>query len=125
MQRGVHMSMIIYKTVITFLVVYAVIEMISKFIVTLKKRDKKEIYIFVHVKNQEDSIEFIIRTAIINYLSSYGGRIVPYIVIVDKGSEDRTEEISRKLCSDYDFVYYTTEETYEEFKREINRQVTK
>ena len=114
------MSMILYKTVITFLVVYAVIEITGKLFRILRTREKKEIYIFVHVKNQESSIEFIIRTAIINYLMSYGGRLVPYIVIVDKGSDDRTEEISRKLCDDYDFVYYTTEEKYEKFRQDIN-----
>lgn len=114
------MSIVICKTIVTFLVVYAVIEMGAKLLNALKSKDTKEIYIFVHVKNQESSIEFIIRTAIINYLSSYGGRLVPYIVIVDKGSDDRTEEISRKLCTDYDFVYYTTEENYEKFRRDIN-----
>lgn len=114
------MLMVVFKTIITFLVVYAIIEMATKIFNFFKVKDKKEIYIFVHVKNQESSIEFIIRTAIINYLSSYGGRVVPYIVIVDKGSDDRTEEISRKLCSDYDFLYYTTEENYEKFRRDIN-----
>ena len=114
------MLMVVFETIITFLVVYAIIEMATKIFNFFKVKDKKEIYIFVHVKNQESSIEFIIRTAIINYLSSYGGRVVPYIVIVDKGSDDRTEEISRKLCSDYDFLYYTTEENYEKFRRDIN-----
>ena len=114
------MLMVVFETIITFLVEYAIIEMATKIFNFFKVKDKKEIYIFVHVKNQESSIEFIIRTAIINYLSSYGGRVVPYIVIVDKGSDDRTEEISRKLCSDYDFLYYTTEENYEKFRRDIN-----
>ncbi len=116
------MSIVVYKTIITFLVVYALMEMAAKLFgfFTKEPKDGNELFIFIHVKNQENSIEYIVRCTILNYLCSYGGRTVPYIVIVDKGSTDRTGEISEKLCRDYDFLYYTTEEEYRDFKNHIS-----
>ena len=115
------MSIILFKTIATFLVIYGLIDLCTKFLslFTCSDDSKKEIFIFIHVRNQEKSLEYIIRTTIFNYLNSYGGRTVPYMVIVDRGSDDRTEEISRKLCTDYDFLYYATEEEYLNFKNEI------
>lgn len=117
------MSAVICKTLVTFLVIYALNEMISKLFKLLLNGDeeKKEIFIFIHVKNQENTIEYVVRCTIFNYLHSYGGRVVPYIVIVDKGSNDRTGEIAEKLCADYEFVYYTTEDEYIEFKNQIDQ----
>lgn len=122
MQRGVHMSSILLKTTITFLVVYAVIDIISGFLTYLFKNSscKNDVFVFIHVKNQEKTIEYIVRSTIINYLNKYGGRIVPFIVIVDKGSIDQTEDISRKLCKDFEFVYYTTYDKYINFKDYMN-----
>ena len=116
------MSIVIYKTIITFLVVYAIMEMAGKLFRFLTKKEEQgnELFIFIHVKNQENFIEYIVRCTILNYLCSYGGRTVPYIVIVDKGSTDRTGEISEKLCRDYDFLYYTTEEEYLDFKKQFS-----
>ena len=67
----------------------------------------------------EETIEYIVRCTIINYLHKYGGRTVPYIVIVDHGSTDKTKEIAQKLCDDYDFLFFTTSQQYEEFKKEM------
>lgn len=116
------MSEIFFKTIVTFLVVYALCEMISSIVKFILDDDAgNEIFIFVHVRNQEENIEYIIRCTIFNYLHNYGGRQVPYIVIVDKGSTDKTEIISRKLADDYDFVYYATEEEYNKFKKDTER----
>ena len=122
MQRGVHMLNIIIKTIITFLTIYAICSIFSSIITNVFKSESsgKDVFVFIHVKNQEESIEYIVRCTVLNYLNHYGGRVVPYVVIVDKGSEDNTEVISKKLCEDYDFVYYTTEENYEKFRRDIN-----
>lgn len=116
------MSTVIFKTLATFFIIYGIIEMFSKLLrfFKLEETDKKEIFIFIHVKNQENSLEYIIRSTIFKYLENYGGRIVPYIVVVDKGSEDRTKEICERLCKDYDFLYYATEEEYLNFKEEIS-----
>ena len=121
MQRGVYMSDIIYKTVITFLVIFAIIKMLTRLydIVFSKDTGIKEIYIFIHVKNQQENIEYIVRCTIFNYLHNYGGRRIPYIVIVDKGSEDETANIAKRLCRDYEFVFYATEEEYRKFKNDV------
>jgi len=115
------MSIIILKTIVTFLVIYALIEMSLKIFNFFlgDDRDRKEMFIFIHVKNQENNLEYVVRCTIFNYLNSYGGRVVPYIVIVDKGSDDRTREIAEKLCMDYEFLYYTSEEEYNNFKKQI------
>jgi len=109
------------KSVITFLVIYFIIETGIKLVkFFLSEKERKDIFVFIHVKNQENNIEYIVRCTILNYLHKYGGRTVPYIVIVDKGSEDNTYEIAKKLCHDYDFLYYTTSDEYENFKNELN-----
>ena len=115
------MSTVFLKTIITFFAIYGVVQFISALFSFAKDigNEKKDLFIFIHVKNQENNIEYIVRSTIFNFLNSYGGRLVPYMVIVDKGSDDRTDEISRKLCSDYDFVYYSTEEDYNRFKDDI------
>lgn len=115
---------VICKTLITFLVIYAIIKLCSEFFGFLfnEPKDKKDVFVFIRVKNKEESIEYIVRCTILNYLNKYGGRTVPYIVIVDEGSVDKTEEISRRLCNDYDFLFYTSGDEYEEFKTSINRR---
>ena len=106
----------------TFLVFYAFIDLISKTVRILFPNNKLgDIFVFIHVKNQQDNVEYIVRTTIINYLHKYGGRTVPFIVIVDKGSTDKTASIAQKLCNDYDFLYYTTYDKYIEFKEQIGR----
>ncbi len=112
---------ILVKTIITFFVIYGAIELFSKAVRSFFCLDeqKKDIFVFIHVKNQENSLEYIVRCTIMNYLHRYGGRVVPYIIIVDKGSCDKTSEISEKICNDYEFVYYTTYDEYIEFKKQI------
>ena len=113
---------ILLKSFVTLLVFVFVFKISIKIIhFFLEDKENKEIFLFIHVKNQENNIEYIIRTTIFNYLHQYGGRLVPYIVIVDKGSEDKTFEIAKKLCDDYDFVYYTTSDEFENFKKQIKQ----
>ena len=119
-QRGVDMFDVFIKSVITFLVVYSIIDIFLKLLKIFDvKNCTKEMFVFIHVKNQEESIEYIVRNTIFQYLNKFGGRQVPYVVIVDKGSEDKTSEIAKKLCDDYDFLYYTTIDKYLEFKNQI------
>ena len=110
---------VLFKTFVTFFVIYGMAEMLSKCLSHFKSGENKEIFIFIHVKNKEESLEYIVRTTIINYLAKYGGRIIPYVVVVDKGSQDSTKEISQKLANDYDFLYYATEEEYNQFINDI------
>ena len=113
------MLTVIFKTFVTFFVIYGMIAMFSRIIDSFKNFESGEVFVFIHVKNKEDSLEYIVRSTIMNYLSNYGGRIVPYIVVVDKGSQDRTEEISRHLAREFEFLYYVTEDEYRSFKNNI------
>ena len=115
------MMTVIFKTLVTFFVIYGMLEMFSKLMGFFKTSydEKKEIFIFMSVRNKEESLEYIVRSTIFDYLENYGGRIVPYIVIVDKGSTDKTKDVCMKLSRDYEFVYYASEEEYIKFKNEI------
>jgi len=110
---------ILVKTFITFLVIYAIIDIIMRFF-RFTKRGKNyngEIFAVIKVKNQENNLEGIVRSVIWDFLNKNGGTKVPYILIVDLGSEDDTNEIAQKLCQDYDFIYYADEEKYNEMKK--------
>ena len=115
------MLQVFFKTFVTFFFIYGIVEMLSKIYTMFKegKNEKREIFIFIHVKNLEHTLEYIIRSTIFDYFMKYGGRTVPNIVVVDKGSNDRTEEICKKLCKDYEFLYYASEKEYLDFKNEI------
>ncbi len=112
---------IVFKSLVTFFVIFGIIEMFSKCVKALIRpnTEKKEIFIFIHAKNLEESLEYIIRTTVFDYLLNHGGRTIPYIIVVDKGSQDRTREICQRLSRDYEFLYYTTEKEYNDFKSEI------
>lgn len=121
-QRGVDMFSVFIKSIVTFLVIYSLWDISQKILKYLFKSDvNKEMFVFIHVRNQENSIEYIVRNTIFEYLTRFGGRKIPYVVIVDKGSQDKTEEISRKLCEDFDFLYYTTFDDYLEFNKQIGK----
>ena len=102
---------ILFKTAITFLVIYALIDILTRFyrLLTPGNKQEGELFIVIKVKNQENNLECIIRSVIWTFLSRNGGTNVPNILVVDLGSEDSTSLIAQKLCDDYDFIFYTTE----------------
>lgn len=112
---------VITKTFITFLVVYALIDMVTRLVRHFFKGNehKSEIFVVIRVKNQEAHIEGVVRSVIWRFLSRSGGETIPFILIVDSGSTDATREISQKLCDDYGFIYYMTEEKYNEMKKHL------
>ena len=109
---------ILFKTAITFFVIYALIDILTRFyrFLTSENKQQGELFIVIKVKNQENNLECIIRSVIWNFLAHNGGTNVPNILIVDLGSEDSTSLIAEKLCDDYEFIFYTTEEKYNELK---------
>ena len=111
------MSDVLFKTFVTFFVIYALIDMFTKiFRFFAEERTKSEV---IRVKNQEENIEGVIRSVIWKFLSRSAGGEIPFILIVDTGSTDSTEKIARKLCDDYGFIYYMTEEKYNEMKEQL------
>lgn len=115
------MSEIILKTLITFLIIYALIDIVTRVMqwITRSETHKSELFVVVKVKNQESNLEYIVRSIIWRFLNQNGGNRVPYILIVDMGSDDGTDEIAQKLCNDYEFIYYATEDRYNEMKKQF------
>lgn len=110
---------ILIKSVVTVLVIYAVIDIVKNFIYHLvgMKSDKDEnVFIAIKVKNNEEYLEGIVRRIIWQQLKLSNGGYIPTILIVDMGSTDQTQRIALKLCDDYDFIYYTTEAEYIKIK---------
>lgn len=110
---------ILFKSVVTVLVIYALIDIFHKIIVAvfLPEAYKNEnTFVVIKVKNHEATLEGIVRTLIWKYLNLNNGGYIPDILIVDTGSDDETRLIAERLSNDYSFVFYTTEEQFEKMK---------
>lgn len=110
---------ILWKSVITVLVIYAVITIFEKIITAIfvpEPYKKQNVFIVIKVKNQGKNIEGIVRSIIWKNLKMNQGGYIPNILIVDRGSKDDTRIISEKLSDDYSFVFYITEEQFEKMK---------
>lgn len=110
---------ILFKSVITLLVIYALINIFQKILMSIFSPEpykNENVFIVIKVKNHETTIEGVVRTIIWRYLKTEQGGCIPNILIVDTGSEDDTKIIAEKLSKDYSFVYYTTEEDFEKMK---------
>ena len=113
------MFSVFVKTIITFLVVYAVIDIVIRLINTTvfsTPHGDEDVFVILRVRNQEEQLEGIVRTIIWKNLNLTNGGYIPNIVIVDMGSDDCTRLIGERLSEDYSFIYYTTYEEYESFK---------
>ncbi len=116
---------ILFKAVITVLVIYAVIDIASRLIgaiISPEPYKNKDAFVVIKVKNQENNIEGVVRAVIWENLKLSRGGYVPGILIVDKGSEDETRNIAERLCSQYSFIFYTTEEQFENMKNAFEKQ---
>lgn len=71
--------------------------------------------IVVTVRNQQDSVEGILRSIVWNSLNNNSDRCVPNILVVDMGSTDDTRIILDKLAEEYQFIAVTDKEGYSEF----------
>jgi len=110
---------ILWQAVITVLVIYAVINILTNIIITLfnpEPYNSKDAFVVIKVKNQGKNIEGIIRGVIWQNLKLSKGGYVPNILIVDMGSDDDTEIITQKLSEQYSFIFYTTEEQFDKMK---------
>ncbi len=110
---------VIIKCVLTFLVIYGFVNLIRDlfdFFLTEKNNNPTDTIIVIKVKNSAETLEGAVRSVILKALKHTYSPIVPDILIVDLGSEDETSIIAKKLCEDYPFIYYTTEELYNKAK---------
>ena len=116
---------ILLKSVVTVLVIYAIIDIVKNFIfyfAGIKRYGDNNAFIAIKVKNNDEELEGVVRRIIWQELKLTNGGYVPTILIVDMGSTDDTQKIALKLCDDYDFIYYTTEDEYIKIKENNTRE---
>ena len=106
---------IIIKSACIVLLVYAVISIITKFVDASKNHDNKY-FVVLKISTATTDIEFAVRSIIWSSLSVNGGGFIPDILIVDCGADKEIREVVHRLINEYDFIYYITEENYNEFK---------
>ena len=91
--------------IIWTLALYGLIEIIKTiyYICTYTKLESEGIYFIVAVKNQEEKIEGILRSILFRII--YGKEeFIKNIIAVDLESNDKTEEIIKKLSDDYNSI---------------------
>ncbi len=115
---------IVIKTVITFLVCYALIDIGIRIFDNLfsahnYRRDK--IFVVVKVFNREKNLEYIIRSIIWKNLRCSKCGDVPNVLIVDMGCDEETSHIGKQLAKDYSFIYYTGKDEFDDFFSNFNR----
>lgn len=115
---------VIIKTVITFLMFYAVIDIgikiFDSFFSSYNYR-RDEIFVVVKVYNREKNLEYIIRSIIWKNLKCSKGGNVPNVLIVDMGCDEETSQIGKRLAEDYSFIYYTGKDEFDDFFSNFNR----
>ena len=63
----------------------------------------KVLYVIIAVKNQEDKIEYFLRSSIFKIF--YGKEdYIKDIIVADLNSTDNTKEIVKKMSNDYDCI---------------------
>ena len=71
-----------------------------------------DIYTVMVVRNREETIEGMIRSAAWRALSQRGGKYINDIVVLDLGSEDDTSDILQQLEREYDFLHVMNRDDY-------------
>ena len=73
------------------------------YITTYTKFKSDGIYVIIAVKNQEDKIEYFLRSSIFKIF--YGKEdYIKDIIVADLNSTDNTKEIVKKMSNDYDCI---------------------
>ena len=82
--------------------IYGMIEIIKSiyYICTYTKLESDGIYFIIAVKNQEEKIEYFLRSILFRMI--YGKEeYIQNVIVTDLGSSDKTKEIIEKLSTDY------------------------
>ena len=99
----------VLNTIFWTLAFYGFFELIKKIlcISTYTKLKADGIYFIIAVKNQEDKIEYFLRSIIFKIM--YGKEdMVKNIIVADLDSKDSTKEIVQKLSKDYENLKVTS-----------------
>ena len=100
---------------------FSILSDIAGFFYSLAKgKTNTEQCIVLTVKNNQDNIEALLRSIVWQNLHKNNGGSVPDIIVVDLGSDDDTQKILERICSDYNFVHVTDREGYIELIRKMS-----
>lgn len=97
------MSDFIINAIFWILALYGLFEIIKNFayIFTYTNMKADGIYLIVATKNQEEKIEYFLRSSLFKIL--YGREdYVKQIIVADLDSNDNTKEIAKKLSCEYE-----------------------
>ena len=108
MIKSLIMSFCIFLTI--YCLSIAVIEIFGLISSFLHGTKKEKYIITLTVKNQEKTLEGIVRNIVFSLSSEHWSDSISDIVIIDLGSTDDTVKIAEKLSCDYPFVYYVKTE---------------
>lgn len=112
------------KTIITFLVCYAVIDIAIRLIDYMFNSDKQikdKFFVVVKLFGPEEKLEYIVRSIIWKNLTCSKGGNIPDVLIVDMGCDSNTALIGKKLAEDYPFIYYISKQEFECFIKNFNK----
>jgi hypothetical protein len=96
----------ILPIIIWILAIYGLIEITIVIFnsISIKKSEINDMYILIAVKNQENSIEGIIRSIILKNIYYKKDELFNNIIVADMGSVDSTMNILLKLSQEYEFL---------------------
>ena len=95
----------ILNTIFWILALYGLLEIIKEiiYICTYTKFKSDGIYLIIAVKNQEEKIEYFLRSLIFKIV--YGKEeILKNIIVADLKSTDRTKEIVKKIAEENEII---------------------
>lgn len=94
---------IISTSILWTLAIYGIIEIIRELIsiVTKENTRLKNTYIIIAVKDNEENVEFFLRSTLYN-LYNDNQELLENVIIADMGSNDNTSKIIEKLAKEYE-----------------------
>lgn len=97
------MNDFIVNAVLWTLALYGLFEIIKNliYICTYTYMKADGIYVIVAVKNQEEKIEFFLRSSLFKILYSKDDYL-KQVIVADLDSKDNTKEIAKRLSTEYD-----------------------
>ena len=107
------MNQVLIQSTVTFFAVFGLIELVRKLVARfLVQKDESGRFIVLTVKDQQDTVEALIRSCVFQSLARSRGSEVPKILVVDMGSVDETPNILSRLENEYSFIYVTDKAGY-------------
>ena len=96
----------ILQTVIWILAIYGLIQILIDIFngISFVNNNIRDMYVLIAVKNQEETIEGIIRSIVFKNIYNKNESLFNNIIITDMGSTDETLNILKRLTKEYTFL---------------------